>query len=96
MSSAYFLTRTINIFPDYIRFKVDLVSLFGDKDQLEKRIADISQRQEQTGYPELQFLLAYIYLQTDKLELAQRMTNGALVNMPQSQALQKTRLGHSA
>jgi tetratricopeptide (TPR) repeat protein len=88
MSSAYFLTRAINLFPDYVRFRVDLGSMFGDKDMLEKRVADIAAWQERTNSPELQFLLAYIYFQTDRLELAQRMTNGALVQMPQSTALQ--------
>jgi tetratricopeptide (TPR) repeat protein len=88
MSSAYFLSRAIELFPDYPRFKVDLVAMLGDKDILEKRTTDIIQWQERTGSPELQFLLAYIYLQTDRLELAQRMTNGALVLMPQSRALQ--------
>lgn len=88
MSSAYFLSRAIEIFPDYTRFKIDLAAMFDDKDLLEKRTVDISQWQEKTGSPELQFLLAYIYLETDRLEMAQRMTNGALVNMPQSQALQ--------
>jgi tetratricopeptide (TPR) repeat protein len=88
MSSAYFLSRAIEIFPDYTRFKIDLPAIFGDKDLLEKRIADIKEWQERTQSPELQFLLAYIYLETGQLEMAQRMTNGALVNMPQSRALQ--------
>ena len=87
MSSAYFLSRAIEIFPDYTRFKIDLSAMFGDKDLLEKRTADIREWQERTSSPELQFLLAYIYLETDQLEMAQRMTNGALVNMPQSRAL---------
>lgn len=88
MSSAYFLSRAIEIFPDYTRFKIDLAAMFDDKDLLEKRTVDISQWQDRTGAPELQFLLAYIYLETGRLEMAQRMVNGALVNMPQSQALQ--------
>jgi tetratricopeptide (TPR) repeat protein len=88
MSSAYFLSRAIEVFPDYTRFKIDLAAMFDDKDLLEKRTVDISQWQEKTGSPELQFLLAYIYLETDRLEMAQRMVNGALVNMPQSQSLQ--------
>jgi tetratricopeptide (TPR) repeat protein len=88
MSSAYFLSRAIEIFPDYTRFKIDLAAMFDDKDLLEKRTVDISQWQDRTGAPELQFLLAYIYLETGRLEMAQRMANGALVNMPQSQALQ--------
>jgi tetratricopeptide (TPR) repeat protein len=88
MSSAYFLSRAIEIFPDYTRFKIDLAAMFDDKDLLERRTVDISQWQDRTGAPELQFLLAYIYLETDRLEMAQRMVNGALVNMPQSQSLQ--------
>ena len=88
MSSAYFLSRAIEIFPDYTRFKIDLAAMFGDKDLFEKRIADIKEWQERTSSPELQFLLAYIYLETGQLEMAQRMANGAMVNMPQSSALQ--------
>jgi tetratricopeptide (TPR) repeat protein len=90
MSSAYFLSRAIEIFPDYPRFPIDpnaMSTMFGDKDLLEKRTVDIKDWQDKTGSPELQFLLAYIYFQNDQLELAQRMTNGALAKMSQWRAL---------
>lgn len=40
VSSALFLSRVLEILPDYARFKVDLVAIVGDKDKLDDRIAD--------------------------------------------------------
>ena len=41
MSSSYFLTRAINVYPDYARFKVDVKTMFGDEEVLGKRVSDI-------------------------------------------------------
>ena len=86
MSSAYYITRAIEIWPDYLRFKVDLYSLL-NKDLVENRIAEITAWQEKTNSPELLMLLGYVYYQTDRLEEAQMSINGAKVKMPDSQAL---------
>ena len=86
MSSAFYLARAIEIWPDFLRFKVDFRKLF-DKDLIENRIADVSQWQEKTDSPELLMLLGYVYYQTDRLEQAQMSINGAMVKMPESKAI---------
>jgi tetratricopeptide (TPR) repeat protein len=86
MSSAFYLARAIEIWPDYLRFKVDLRKYF-DKDLVENRMADISQWQEKTDSPELLMLLGYVYYQTDRLEQAQMAINGAMMKMPESKAI---------
>ncbi|MHC4316728.1 MAG: hypothetical protein ACYSW3_30165 [Planctomycetota bacterium] len=43
MSSALFLSRTLEIFPEYARFKIDLVGMVGDRDKVESRIANIEE-----------------------------------------------------
>ena len=77
MSSAYFLARAINIFPGYVKFKIDLNAMIPDKDRLESRIADIKQWIEKTESAELSFLLAYIYYQLDKTDSALKAINFA-------------------
>lgn len=84
MSSAYFLARAINIFPQYVKFKIDIAAMIPDKDRLESRIADIKQWISRSGSPELNFLLAYIYYQLDKIELAAEAINSAAAKIPDS------------
>ena len=86
MSSAYFLARAINIFPQYVNFKIDLNAMIPDKDRLESRIADVKQWIEKTQSAELSFLLAYIYYQLDKPDLALEAINFAAEKMPDSVA----------
>ena len=87
MSSALFLSRAIEIFPDYCRFKIDLAEMVGDKDKLESRISDIIQWQQQTNAPELQFLLAYVLYHTDRLTVAKQAIDAAHSKMPESLAV---------
>ncbi len=87
MSSAYFLTMAINIFPQYVNFKIDLNAMIPDKDRLESRIADVKVWIERTNSPELNFLLAYIYYQLGNLDLATKAIDTAAQKMPNSQAV---------
>jgi hypothetical protein len=84
MSSAYFLSRAVNIFPQYVKFKIDLNAMIPDKDRLESRIADIKLWIERTNSPELSFLLAYIYYQLDKIDLAAEAIKFAAEKIPDS------------
>jgi hypothetical protein len=84
MSSAYFLSRAVNIFPQYVKFKIDLNAMIPDKDKLESRIADIKLWIERTSSAELSFLLAYIYYQLDKTELAEEAIKFAAEKIPDS------------
>jgi hypothetical protein len=84
MSSAYFLSRAVNIFPQYVKLKIDLNAMIPDKDRLESRIADIKLWIERTNSPELSFLLAYIYYQLDKIDLAAEAIKFAAEKIPDS------------
>jgi tetratricopeptide (TPR) repeat protein len=87
MSSAYFLTMAINMFPQYVNFKIDLNAMIPDKDRLESRIADVKVWIERTNSPELNFLLAYVYYQLGKTDLAAKAIGTASQKMPYSQAV---------
>ncbi|MGD0785918.1 MAG: tetratricopeptide repeat protein [Sedimentisphaerales bacterium] len=87
MSSAYFLTMAINMFPQYVNFKIDLNAMIPDKDRLESRIADVKTWIERTNSPELNFLLAYIYYQLGNPDLATKAIDTAAQKMPNSQAV---------
>ncbi|MHC4123215.1 MAG: hypothetical protein ACYSSI_06545 [Planctomycetota bacterium] len=69
MSSAFFLSRTLDIFPEYASLKINLEAMTGDKDKLEFRVSDaeeilkISEERGGEASGELQFLLGYIYHQ---------------------------------
>ncbi|MFA5292693.1 MAG: hypothetical protein WC496_06620 [Phycisphaerae bacterium] len=91
MSSAYYLVTVINIFPQYVKFKVDLHAMIPDKDRLESRIADIVKYIDKNHSPELSFLLAYVYYQLDKHELATMAINVAAEKMPDNQAVKVLR-----
>ena len=84
MSSAYFLSRAINIFPQYVKFKIGLDQMIPDKDRLESRIADVKLWIQKSDSPELSFLLAYIYYQLDKTELATEAIDSAAAKIPDS------------
>jgi len=87
ISSALFLSRALVIFPEYARFKIDLVAMVGDRDKLENRIVDVQQCQQVSDSAELQFLLAYIYYQMDRLEPAKEAIDQASEKMPNALAV---------
>ena len=87
MSSALFLSRALEIFPEYARFKIDLVAMVGDRDKLESRIADIEQWLQRSGAAELQFLLAYVYYQMGRVGEAKKAIDAAYEKMPDSPAV---------
>jgi len=70
MSSSFYLNRAIQLYPDYIAIKIDLVEMLGDKDVLDNRIVDIKRWMERSGAGELSFLLAYIYYQMNEMQWA--------------------------
>ena len=87
MSSALFLARALEIFPEYARFKIDIEAMLGDRDKLESRIADVEQWLEKSKAPELQFLLGYVYYQMGRGQRAARAIDAAYENMPESAAV---------
>lgn len=87
MSSALYLSRAIEIFPEYVRFRIDLAAMSGDRDKIENRIADVEQWLKSSGAGELQFLLAYIYYQLERPDKAKAAIDGASEKMPASPAV---------
>ncbi len=82
LSSALYLSRTIEIFNGYVDFKIDIATMIGDMDTIERRIADIKAWIELSSAPELEFLLAYVYMQLDRLDKASEAINAAYKRMP--------------
>jgi tetratricopeptide (TPR) repeat protein len=88
VSSALFISRAIETSAAYAQTKVDFVTIFGDKDRLESRIADVEEWLRKSGSAELQFLLGYIYYQTGKLDSAKKAIDAAYEKNPQRPAVQ--------
>jgi tetratricopeptide (TPR) repeat protein len=93
ISSALFLGRAIELSPEYVQRKVDLVALLADKDKLDSRMADLEGWLERTGAPELRFLLAYLYYRMDRYDRAKFMIDIAAEKLPKAPAVQT--LGHA-
>lgn len=87
MSSAYFLIKAINIFPGYVKFKIDLNAMIPDKDKLDSRIADVRDWIKKTDSGELSFLLAYIYYQFGMNDSAVQAINFAARKFPNEPAV---------
>jgi hypothetical protein len=87
MSSALFLARAIEIFPDFAKVKVDIVSMIGDKDIIENRIIEAKEWRDRSRSAELEFLLSYVYYQMDRMEFARLAIESAAKKMPDSQVI---------
>jgi len=87
MSSALFLSRALEIFPEYARFKIDLVAMVGDRDKLESRIIDVEEWLQRSDAAELQFLLGYVYYQMGRLQRAKEAIDAAYEKLPDSPAV---------
>jgi tetratricopeptide (TPR) repeat protein len=87
MTSALFLSRALEIFPEYAQFKIDIVAMVGDRDKLEGRIRDIKQWIERSDSGKLQFLLAYVYYQTGRIDEAKKSIDAAYEKLSESPAV---------
>ena len=87
MSSALFLSRAMELFPEYASLDIDIVALTGDRDILETRAADAEQWLQKTDIAELHFLLAYVYHRLGRLEEAGTAINAAYEKMPDAPAV---------
>jgi tetratricopeptide (TPR) repeat protein len=87
MSSSLFLARAMEVFPQYAKFRIDLVGLIGDKDTVENRILEAREWLDISKSAELEFLLSYVYYQMDRLEFARIAIESAAKKMPDSQAI---------
>jgi tetratricopeptide (TPR) repeat protein len=82
LSSSLYLRRAIEMFNGYADFRIDIVTMIGGMDTVEKRISDIKGWIELSSAGELQFLLAYIYMQLDRLDKASEAVNAAYKQIP--------------
>lgn len=87
MSSSLYLSRTLVIFPEYARFKVDIITMVGDKDKLESRVADVLEWLKRSDAAELHFLLGYVYYQMDRPDEAKKSIDAAYEQMPEAPAV---------
>lgn len=87
VSSALFLSRALEIFPEYARFKIELEYLIGDRGTIESRIADIKRWQERSDSADLQFLLGYICYQMGRLGEAKEFIDAAHKRIPEAPAV---------
>ena len=87
MSSALFLARALELFPDYACLKIDLEAMVADRDKLETRVADVEEWLEKTKAPEMNFLLAYVYHQMQRPINAKEAIDAAYEKMPDSPAV---------
>jgi len=83
VSSALFISRALEVSPEYLRIKINLVAILGDENKLAGRIADIEQWLAQSGSSQLQFLLGYIYYRTDQLLKAKQVIDAAYEKTPE-------------
>lgn len=93
MSSALYLSRALELSPEYAKVKVDLMAVLGtdDKEKLDSRIAEIEQWYKRSDEPDLKFLLSYIYYQAGELDKAKEAIDAVHVRVPDSPAVNALR-----
>ncbi len=87
ISSALFLSRALEIAPEYAQTKIDLAAMLGGQNKLKGRIADIKEWLERSGSGRLEFLLGYVYYRMGRLGPAKQAIDAAYTKMPQSPAV---------
>jgi tetratricopeptide (TPR) repeat protein len=87
MSSAYYLSRAIEIDPQLAAKKYDLAGLIGDRDIFENRLIEIATWQQRSDSGELAFLMAYVLYHDGKAAKAGQAINVAAEKMPDSKAV---------
>ena len=87
ISSALFLSRALEIAPEYVRTKTDLAGMLGGENKLESRIAEIKEWMGRSGSTKLEFLLGYVYYRMGRLGPAKQAIDAAYTKMPLSPAV---------
>ena len=88
VSSALFLSRALEVSPEYLQMRIDLTAMLGDERKLAGRVEDIEQWLARSGSSQLQFLLGYIYYRTGRLLEAKKAIDAAYEKAPDSPAVQ--------
>jgi tetratricopeptide (TPR) repeat protein len=87
VSSSLFLSRALEVSPEYLQTKVDLAAVLGGENKLADRIADIEQWLARSDSSQLQFLLGYVYYRTGQLFRAKQAIDAAYKKTPDSPAV---------
>jgi tetratricopeptide (TPR) repeat protein len=87
VSSALFISRALEVCPQYTQTEVNLATILGGNERIEKRIADVEQWLARSGSDQLGFLLSYVYYRTGKLDKAKLAVEIAYDKTPQSQSI---------
>lgn len=88
VSSSLFLSRALEVSPEYLQTKVDLAAVLGGENKLADRIADIEQWLARSDSSQLQFLLGYVYYRTGQLLRAKQEIDAAYKKTPDSPSVQ--------
>jgi tetratricopeptide (TPR) repeat protein len=91
VSSALFLSRALELAPEYIYTNVDLVTMLGGVERFETKLANARRWLSENDSGKLQFLLAYVYYRTGRLQQAKRAIAVASQKMPDSMAVEIVR-----
>jgi tetratricopeptide (TPR) repeat protein len=92
VSSAIFLSRCLEISPDYLLQKVNLVGITGGPAIFEQRLTDLERCAKKADAPEMNLLLAYVYYRVGELDQARDAIDGAykvLGNVPAVLAIKR-------
>ena len=87
ISSALFLSRALEIAPEYAQTKINLAAMLGGQNKLEGRIADIKEWLGRSGSGRLEFLLGYVYYRMGRLNQAKQAIDAAYTKAPQPAAV---------
>ena len=87
MSSAYNLLQAVNIFPEIVKIKIDIIAIIGDKDVVESRASDVEELIKDFDSVELKYLLSYVYFQMGRLERAKELIDDAYKTNPDLQII---------
>ena len=87
ISSALFLARLLQMYPEYAQLKVDIETMTGGGENLQERLAEAEEWLGRSDAPELHFLLAYIHYQKNETDLAQKSINAAYEKAPDTPAI---------
>jgi tetratricopeptide (TPR) repeat protein len=83
MSSALFLSRAINTFPEYAQLEIDIETLIGDRDGIETRLADVEELLKLRDVAELHFAAAYFYYNLGRRDKAREHIDAAYGKLPE-------------
>ncbi len=88
MSSAYYLSEAVRVFPGIVKIKIDIVAIVDDRDVLESRASDVEELIKEFNSVELKYLLSYVYCQMGRLDRAKELIDDAYKTNPDMQMVQ--------